>query len=196
MHIKVKYAIVLVYDYKGNRNSRGIRMKKVLKILMGVVIFVYIVVAILTTVFLLNRNDYNVSVFGDKALLIAKDDELLPFYSNGTLLVIEKIPSTEVEIGEMGFFYDVNTVEKIIKYSEITKKENIAKDTTYTTKDNSLYSNDYFIGVEKSTKEYKLVGKVLNVLQSKWGFLFIIVFPLFLAFIYEIYAIVNEIKKP
>lgn len=195
MHTKTKYAIVLVYDYKDNRNSRGIRMKKVLKILLGFVIFVYVVIAILTTVFLLNRNDYNVSVFGDRALLIAKDDELLPFYSNGTLLVIEKIPSTDVKIGEKGFFYDVNTTDKIVKYAEITKKENIAKDTTYTAKDNSLYSNDYFIGVESSTKEYKIVGQILNVLQSKWGFLFIIVFPLFLAFIYEIYVIVNEFKK-
>ena len=39
------------------------------------------------------------------------------------------------------------------------------------------------------------MGTVLNVLESKWGFLFLIVFPSLLAFLYEITVVFSEIKN-
>ena len=39
------------------------------------------------------------------------------------------------------------------------------------------------------------VGTILGILESKWGFLFLIVFPSLLAFIYEIGVVVSDIKN-
>ena len=38
------------------------------------------------------------------------------------------------------------------------------------------------------------VGTILGVLESKWGFLFIIVLPALLAFIYQISVVVSDIR--
>ena len=51
---------------------------------------------------------------------------------------------------------------------------------------------DFVVG--KKDKVYKNVGKYLSVIESKWGFLFIILVPCFFIFIYEIYALIVEIK--
>lgn len=171
-------------------------MKKIFKFLFSIVGVVYVAVAVFTTAFLLNRNDYSVTQFGESSLFIVNEDEMQPYYSDDTLLVIEKKANESIEIGEKIFYYDTYSNEKVIKFNEVTKKEKITDvETTFTTKDNSVLSSEYVIGSESTTTDYVLLGSVLNVLQSKWGFLFIIVFPLFLAFIYEIYAIVKEVRE-
>jgi hypothetical protein len=171
-------------------------MKKIFKFLFSIVGVVYVAVAVFTTAFLLNRNDYSVTQFGESSLFIVNEDEMQPYYCDDTLLVIEKKANESIEIGEKIFYYDIYSNEKVIKFNEVTKKEKITDvETTFTTKDNSVLSSEYVIGSESTTTDYVLLGSVLNVLQSKWGFLFIIVFPLFLAFIYEIYAIVKEVRE-
>lgn len=169
-------------------------MKNIFKFLLGFIIVVYVLIAIFTTAFLLNRNDYSVTEFGKYSLLIANDDELKPYYSNGTLLVISK--TDDINVGDEIFYYDTYSNELVVKYNIVTKKEKITDDEiTYTTKDNAVLSSEYVIGSSKTTTQYSGIGAILNVLQSKWGFLFIIVFPLFLAFIYELYAVIRELKK-
>ena len=76
------------------------------------------------------------------------------------------------------------------------RKEKInEKEVTYSLRDNTLVSSEYVLSSEKEASTSSFFGKVLYILQSKWGFLLIVVFPLFLAFIYEIYAIYKEFKK-
>lgn len=167
-----------------------------MKFLCGVVGTIYIVVAVFTTAFLLNRNDYSVTEFGSASMFIVNDGELEPDYSDNTLLVVSKKSNDDIKIGDKIFFYDTYSNEKVIKFNEVIKKEKVTDtETTFTTKDNSVFSSEFVLGTEDSTSNYAMLGSVLNVLQSKWGFLFIIVFPLFLAFIYEIYAIIKEIKN-
>ena len=81
-------------------------------------------------------------------------------------------------------------VEDLDEAEEVNETE-----TTFVLKDNSKVSGQYVLGTKESTSSFQLLGKILYVLQSKWGFLFIVVFPLFLAFIYEIYAIYKEVKN-
>ena len=167
-----------------------------MKFLCSVFGFLYVAVAIFTTAFLLNRNDYSVTEFGAASLFIVNEDELEPNYSDNTLLVIQKENNDDIKVGDKIFYYDTYSSEKVIKFNEVTRKEKITDtETTFTTKDNSVLSSEYVMGTENSTSNYALLGSILNVLQSKWGFLFIVVFPLFLAFIYEIYAIIKEFKR-
>lgn len=170
-------------------------MKKALKIILSVVITIYLIVIVFTTAFLLNRNDYGVSSFMGRYLLLVEEDTIED-YGKNTLLFIKPVENKNIEIGQKVFFYDTYSSNKKIKYAEVTRKEEVnEKETSFTMKDNSPVSGEYVLGTKESTHSYQFLGKVLYVLQSKWGFLFIVVFPLFLAFVYEIYAIYKEVKN-
>ena len=170
-------------------------MKKWMKIVIGVIIAIYLVMVVFTTAFLLNKNDYGVSKFLNRYLVIV-DEKTLEDYKQNSLLLIKEKDVNDIEVGEKVFFYDTYSVDKKIKYTEVTRKEKINEnETTFTMKDNSPVSGQYVLGTQKSTTELHILGQVLNVVQSRWGFLFIVVFPLFLALIYEIYAIYKEFKK-
>lgn len=170
-------------------------MKKWMKIVIGIVIALYLAMVVFTTSFLLNKNDYGVSKFLNRYLVIV-DEKNLEDYQKDSLLVIKPAEVEDVEVGDKVFFYDTYSAQKKIKYTEVTRKEKINEnETTFTMKDNSPVSGQYLLGTQKSTKEFHVFGKILNVVQSRWGFLFIVVFPLFLALIYEIYAIYKEFKK-
>ena len=56
------------------------------------------------------------------------------------------------------------------------------------------FSSSNFIGEVEDTTVIPKVGSVLSLLQSKWGFLFTVLVPCFLIFIYEVYSLIIEIK--
>ena len=170
-------------------------MKKGLKIVLSLVITLYLVIVVFTTAFLLNKNDYGVSTFLGKYLVFVEDNKLEPSYKEHSLLLITPVENTSVEVGSKAFFYDTYSTTKKIKFTEVTKSEKInEKETTYTLKDNTRISSEYVLGTEKTTASLNALGSFLYIVQSRWGFLFIVVFPLFLAFIYEIYSIYKEVK--
>ena len=171
-------------------------MKKGLKVVLGILVCIYLVVVIFTTGFLLNKNDYGVSSFLGKYLIAIDDDSLEPDYKEHSLLVIDPVTSEDINVGEKIFYYDTYSTKHQIKFTEVTRKEKInEQEVTYTLRDNTLVSSQYVLGSEKTVTSLSFIGKLLYILQSKWGFLLIVVFPLFLAFIYEIYAIVKEFRR-
>jgi len=171
-------------------------MKKGFKIVLSLVITIYLVIVVFTTAFLLNRNDYGVSSFLGKYLVFVEDKNLEPTYNEHALLVITPVENTKLKVGTKAFFYDTYATTKKIKYTEVTKREEVnEKETTYTLKDNTRISSEYVLGTEKTTASLNMLGSFLYLVQSRWGFLFIVVFPLFLAFIYEAYTIYKEVKE-
>ncbi len=170
-------------------------MKKGLKIVAGIIISLYLIMVVFTTAFLLNRNDYGVSSFLGRSLILVNED-LEGEYKKDALLFIGKVKNEDVKEGDMAFFYDTYSGEHKIKYIEISRKEQTNEtETTYITKSNDRISSQYLIGTHDSTFALNSFGKVFSLFQSKWGFLLVVVLPLFLAFLYEIYAIYRELKK-
>ena len=53
-------------------------MKKVLKIIGIILGIIYALIAITLTICLLNYNDYNITVLGNKTLILVRDNELEP----------------------------------------------------------------------------------------------------------------------
>ena len=81
-------------------------MKKVLKVLFGIFIALYLVVASFLTVCLLSYNDYKISVIGNKSLIILDDDALEPEYKKGSLLIVEKNKNDDIKVNDDIFFYN------------------------------------------------------------------------------------------
>lgn len=172
-------------------------MKKVLKILGIIFGAIYCIIAITLTVCLLNYNDYNITELGDKSLIIVRDDELEPNYQKGDLVIVKKNPNREIKIGDKIFFYAANEGQVTVNLGNVISKVNITKqETTFTMNGDFPISSEYVIGKTSTSKVYHKLGSILSTLESRIGFLFLIIFPILVLFIYEIYAVIKEIKSP
>ena len=170
-------------------------MKKFMKILLSIVIVIYAIVAMFLTACLLNYNDYKITVFGDKSLIIVNDDTLKDKYKKGSLLVVDK-NGEEIKKGDEIIFYNTYNNQVNISIAEVTAKEKITDtETTYTIKGDYDISSEYLIGSTKNVKAYGVIGSILGLLESRVGFLIFIILPITIAFMYEIYVLISEIKQ-
>lgn len=170
---------------------------KIKNILIGIVLTIYLIVAIFLTACLLTYNDYKISVFGDKSLIIVKNNDFEPDYKKGALLIIKKNSNDEINVNDKIFFYNTYKNKITVSNSTVVKKNKISdNETTYTISGNYDLSSEYVIGKASTTKVINNVGGVMSFLESRWGFLIIIVLPISILFVYELYIIVREIVKP
>lgn len=156
----------------------------------NLVVIVYVIVAITVTLCLLNYNEYNVTVFGNNSLILITDDSLSPDYVEGDLVIAKKEKLDEIEEGDKIFFYNENDI-KLGEVKQINKYEGMS--STFILDGNHQIVEDEVIGSEESVKVYHNLGKILSILESKWGFLFLIIFPSVLAFLHEIFQVVVEL---
>ena len=170
---------------------------KIKKLIIGILITVYLVVAVFLTACLITYNDYKISIFGDKSLIIVDNKEFEPDYKKGTLLIIKKNANDDIKEGDSIFFYNHYKSQVSVSYSKVTKTEKITDtETTYTITGDQPVSSEYVIGKASTTKAIEGVGSIMKFMESRIGFLLVIVFPIAVLFIYEIYVVVKEIVRP
>ena len=165
-------------------------LKSMGKILFIIFVVLYLLLEMFLAICLLNYNDYRVTEFGNTSFLLLTED-IEHVYKKNDLLIVTKGKSNEVNVGDSIFFY--NPGENFtINYAEVTEVVPHANGN-YTYKIGNTHNvyREYFIG--KNVKRYKKIGGIMRVLESKWGFLLLIVLPTMIALIYEFYEIVIEI---
>lgn len=172
-------------------------MKKICNFVKNFVIIAYILLIIFVTICLLSYNDYKLAVFDGNTLIPVIDQDLEPKYTLGDLLIVNKNKLSSVEIGDEIFFYRVSAGETIINFGKIVDTERVTDtEYTFTVEGDYKFSSSNFIGKVETTKIIPKVGRVLSILQSKWGFLFLGVFPSLMAFLYTLYTVVLELQVP
>lgn len=154
------------------------------KVIINIIFVIYLLLTIIITGTLLSYNERNITEINNNYIITLKDNK---DYSQNNLLIIKK--NNKVKENEKIFYYDnkkikINTVKKI----DETKQTIVLEDETIITKEEVL-------GKTNETKNLPLLGQVYNTLTSRLGYLLIIILPMLLAFVYEIYAITKEIKK-
>lgn len=170
---------------------------KIKKIILGTLLTLYLIVAVFLTACLLTYNDYKISVIGDRSLIIVKNDEFEPDYHKGSLLIVQKNDNNDIKVNDEIFFYNTYKNQISVSHSKVEQVEKISDtETTYTLTGGSPISSEYVIGKAETTKVINNVGSFMSALESRWGFLFMIVLPISVLFIYEIYVIVKEIVRP
>ncbi len=165
-------------------------IKSIGKILFIIFVVLYLMVEMFLAICLLNYNDHRVTVFGKTSFLLLTED-IEDVYKKNDLLIVTKDDGTKVSSGDSIFFY--NPGENFtINYAQVTEVVPHSNGN-YTFKIGTTHNvyMEYYIG--KSVKRYKNLGGVMRVLESKWGFLLLIVLPTMVAVIYEMYAIVIEV---
>lgn len=166
------------------------------KTIYNIIFGVYAIIAVFTTICLLSYNEFKVTEFGDNALVIINNDDLVPEFEKGDLVIVNKADRKKINSGDEIFFYTTYEKQAVVNLANVTKKEVITStETTYTVEGDYALSTASVIGPASTAKRIAKVGTVLGILESKWGFLFLIVLPSLVAFIYEIGAVFNEIKE-
>lgn len=166
-------------------------LKLIKSIFLGIILFVYFSFVILMTVLLLNFNKYGVTQFGDTSLIIINDEISNDNYKKGDLVIVKNKKLEKLQVGEEIFTYKVdgNGLVSI----DLGKIGNIyPEEEAISLENGSNYSVDFIAGIPED--KYESIGTFLSIVESKWGFLFIVLVPSFLIFIYEVYTLIIEIK--
>lgn len=151
-----------------------------------VCIILYVLLAVLVTLCLLTYNEYNVTEFGNKLLVMVENDTTGKF-NNGDLIIVNK--TNKVKEKDNVFYYVLREKNYYINYGtvEVKKKDSV-------TIHNEVIDNDLIIGSDSKATVIPLLGGILSLLESKWGYLCIVILPILIAFLIEVYSIVKELK--
>lgn len=170
--------------------------KKGITIIVSIVLWAIILLAALfafTT--LATRDEMNVSSLAGFTPMIVETDSMAPTFSAGDLILIRKTDPASLKEGDIITFhtiienqYALNThrIDSIIEQngmrSYITKGDNNDIPDTHVIADGDIVGT--YVGKVSG------LGKVMKFLSSSVGFLVVIVLPLLLFFIYQIYNLI------
>ena len=164
--------------------------------IISVLIAIWIVVAIFTTVCLLSFNKYRVAEFGKYSIFTVDTDILEPDFSEGSLLITKKTNHKHIEAGDNIFYYEADSSDSVVNIGTVTKKEEVtATEATLTMQNEQKISMQYVLGKEDAAIAIPVLGTILSIIESKWGYMFLVIFPTILIIVYEIFAVINEIKS-
>ena len=165
------------------------------KVLGGILLVVYSIIAITVTVLLLSYNEYNCSEIGGYTVYIVNDDSLEPEYKQGTVLLVKHTSDKNVQKGDEIFLYKViNSQEYQFITRTLDDKIQQGSHINYIVDNAESYDSGYFVGKTNDTVVIEGWGYVLALLESKWGYLFCVVIVSLLLFLQEVFDLTMEIK--
>ena len=172
-------------------------MKKAGTVIISVILWAIILVAALyafTT--MATRDSQNVaSIFGYTPMAV-QSDSMAPTFEKGDLIFVKKCDTSKLEVGDIICFHTLIDNQYALNTHLIEKIEETAGESrSYTTRgDNNQASDQHIISdgdiVGKYVGHLAKVGKVMDFLSSSVGFLIVIVIPMLLFFIYQVYNLI------
>lgn len=173
-------------------------MEKLKRICINALIVAYAVIAIAVTILMLSYNDYHCSVIGGYTFIIMEDDELEEQgYPEGALVLVKETKARNINQGDNIFLYrKITSTQFEIKYAEVILKDESKGEynVTYVLEGGTVIDHLDVIGSTEDIIVIENLGTILSILQSRYGYLFLIVVVSFIAFLYEIYELIMEIK--
>ena len=194
------------------------KVKKILGIVANVLIWVFVVLSLLTTVLVFaaqGSEDGVPAIFG-KSLITIETKSMEDTYKVGDLVFMKKLSDedklnlkvgdiitfrTSVDINGDGKIGDINT-HRIHEHEEgstifVTKGDNNPNPDNVATSNTPAYTvhTSDIIGICKENGRIAGLGAVLGFLRSSLGFFLCIVLPLILFFLYELYNFIMVVVK-
>ncbi|MBQ6497181.1 MAG: hypothetical protein IJI58_00500 [Bacilli bacterium] len=172
-------------------------MKKVISWVLGIVEAIIIVYVIFLTSCLLFVNDFGNTQFGKYTLIEVNKGQasLLEGVEEGDLLVIKD--GNDIVKGNVIYYYSVINEQYFVKKAMVTDIKEDNFDSIYTV-DVANKGETNAIQGKKVIGNYisihRKLGKVLTALESKVGFLFLVLLPMLCIFIYHVYSFIIILK--
>lgn len=171
-------------------------MKKIGSFIWDIVIGVWLVLAIFVTICLLSYNKFGVSTFGKTTLLIIDSDEMEPNFLEGDLLVLKRGSDSKINIGDQVFYYNSAMNSTVLIYLDaVQEMKPVTRDETTYLLGGQKVSGQYVIGKASDAKIMHKVGSYLQLFTSRWGFMFLVIFPTLFAIMYEIMLIIEAARE-
>lgn len=169
-------------------------MKKALKITWSILQVLIIIYVILITSLLFFENKYGFTQFGNTVIhnVDKIDAKNIKGVKDGDLLIIKG--KKKLDVGDTAYYYAVYNDKYIIVQDKITKLRRDRDNYLYTLdKDNPIViSSTRVIG--NKIKTYHGVGRVLRVVESRTGFIFYVLLPIMIVFIYQVYQFLKALR--
>ena len=166
-------------------------LQKIKSFIVGVLGCIFFTFAISMTVLLLNYNKYGLTQFGSTTMVMINEQISNETFKKGDLVLVKSRKIADLKVGDEIFVYRIISSNKITV--EIGKVGQIyLEEDAIALENGDTFSNEFIMGT--SDKIYNKIGTFLSIVESKWGFLFLVLVPCLLIFIYEIYALIVEIK--
>lgn len=172
-------------------------VKKAGTIVISVLLWIVILVAALyafTT--MATRDNQNVANLMGYTPLVVKTNSMSPTFDAGDLIFIKKCDPDTLKEGDIICFHTIIDNEYALNTHRIEKIDESNGVRSYTTMgdnnngvaDRHIISNGDIVG--KYTGHLKKAGNVMDFLSSSTGFLLVIVLPMLLFFIYQVYNLI------
>ena len=171
-------------------------VKKAASIVVSVVMWIIILVAALfafTT--LATKDDGSVSSLAGFTPLTVQSESMAPTFDQDDLIIIKQCDPSTLEVGDIVTFHAIIDNQYALNTHRIISINEVNGLNSYTTKgDNNELADQHVIAdgdiVGKYVGKIPYMGKVIGFLSSTWGFLVVIVLPMLLFFIYQVYHLV------
>lgn len=170
--------------------------KKVLMVAVRVLLWIIILLAALfafTT--LATRDNSNVANLAGFTPMTVLTDSMSPTFNSGDLIIIKKCDPATLQVGDIVTFHTIIENEYALNTHRIVEIRNENGAIRYVTKgDNNAIQDNHNIAsgdiVGKYTGRVPYLGHVMQFLSSSIGFLIVIVLPLLVFFIFQVYNLV------
>ena len=172
-------------------------MKKAGKVIVSVLLWVVILVAALyafTT--MATRDNQNVSRILGYTPLVVQSDSMSPTFEKDDMIFIRKCDPADLKEGDIICFHTLIDNQYALNTHRIEKiEESMGDARSYTTRgDNNQAADQHIISDGDIVGIYvghlPKLGKVMNFLSGSVGFLVVIVIPMLLFFIYQVYNLI------
>ena len=173
-------------------------LKRTGTIVISVVLWIIILIAALyafTTI--ATRDNQNVSNLFGYTPLVVKSDSMAPTFETGDLIVIKKCDPQTLKEGDIICFHTIINNEYALNTHRIKSIEAVGDARSYTTigDNNNGIADQHVISdgdiVGKYVTSIPKIGKVMDFLSGSTGFLIVIVLPMLLFFIYQVYHLIT-----
>ena len=170
--------------------------KKIGSIVISVFMWIIILVSALyafTT--LATKDDGSVSNLAGFTPMTVQSDSMSPTFNQGDLIVIKQCDTADLQVGDIVTFHTIVDNQYALNTHRIVAVDELNGMHSFTTKgDNNDIADQHVISDGDIVGQYVFkipyLGTVMDILSSSAGFLIIIVIPMLLFFIYQVYHLV------
>ena len=144
---------------------------------------------------LATRDQSQVASLAGYTPMVVETDSMAPTFLSGDLIFIKKCDTAELVEGDIVCFHTIINNEYALNTHRIEEIDTSNGVRSYKTKgDNNAISDSHIIAdgdiVGKYIGKISRLGTVMDFLSSSMGFLVVIVLPMLLFFIYQVYHLV------
>ncbi len=166
-------------------------LKKILKWVWEFVEILIIIYVIFITSCILCRNKFGYTQFGDMTFITVNDNnaKFIQNSESGDLLIV-KSQQTGLNAGDLIYYYVTVDEKYVVRTGVIESKTEDDYSALYVLNDEDKTSVASNRVIGKYVSFHKDKGKILDVLESRIGFLFLVLLPILIVFIYQIYQLV------